>query len=91
MSEEAMTNRALRIVDALIDGVRVAAPQIQDRSRQALCAIGSRVLPRLNELADERGTSARHRSRLRELIDRVPPVDTPAANVSQLIVNVNGG
>lgn len=85
-SQETLTEAVRLVVDALIDGLRVADPRLQDRSRQALCAIGSGVLPRLNEIAGERRTTARHRARLRELIDRIPPIEAPAANASQLIV-----
>ena len=84
-TQEAMTNPVLRIVDALIDGFRITDPQLHDRCRPALCAIGGRVLPRLNEVAEDPSTTAWHRSRLRKIIDRIPPQEGLAANVAQLI------
>lgn len=86
-THEAMTDQVLRIVDALIEGIRVADVRIQDRSSQALGALGIRVLPRLKEVAEARNTTARHRSRLLELMGNVFPFEDPAANVSQIIVN----
>lgn len=87
MSHEAMTKQALTIIDALIDGIRVADAKVRDRSSQALRAIGIRVLPRLSEVVDKRSTTPRQRSQLRELIERFPAFENPAANISQLIAN----
>ena len=63
-------NMASTSLDALIDGLRVSDLTLHDNCIRALCAFGPRVAPVLDAAANAT-TSAKHRRRIRDTIERI--------------------
>ncbi|MEQ8788442.1 MAG: hypothetical protein RIC55_19180 [Pirellulaceae bacterium] len=56
------------IVAALVEGLRVAATQLNWKCGQALCVLGERIFPYLASVIEDQGTSEPQRRRLRILM-----------------------
>ncbi|MCE9552874.1 MAG: hypothetical protein K8T91_05800 [Planctomycetes bacterium] len=62
-------------LEALIDGLRVARPPLNQKCTLAIRALGNRVIPWLTIVADDKGIGLGHRQRLLAIIDQIEEAD----------------
>jgi hypothetical protein len=75
------TTDAKMVVDALIDGLRLSRPTLNDQCSRALHALGGQVIPILLNVANDHSTRPAHRRRLQATIGTIEdsqPIDAQA-------------
>lgn len=64
-------NGVVAVMEAVIDGLRVADKRLNDKCNLALRAVGDRVIPWLAGVANDESTGSGHRLRLLAAIDQI--------------------